>query len=48
MANNSELHKIEVEGRLIGVLNFNLMIPVTEAQLIPIDLKVHSNDTKYY
>lgn len=45
MANNSELHKIEVEGKLIGVLNFNLMIPVTEAQLIPVDLKVHSKDT---
>ena len=45
MANNSELQKIEVEDKLIGVLNFNLMIPVTEAQLIPVDLKVHSNDT---
>ena len=30
MANNAELHKIIVEGKLIGILNFNLMIPVTE------------------
>ena len=44
MANNSEIHKIIVEDRLIGVLNFNLMIPVTEKQLIPVDLKVHPND----
>lgn len=44
MANNAELQKIEVEGKLIGVLNFNLMIPVTEAQLIPVDLKIHNND----
>ncbi|SDA55475.1 protein AbiQ [Butyrivibrio sp. INlla18] len=45
MANNAELHKIEVEGKLIGVLNFNLMIPVTDAQLIPVDLRIHKNDT---
>ena len=45
MANNSELQKIEVEGKLIGVLNFNLMIPVTDKQLHPVDLKVHGSDT---
>lgn len=44
MANNAELQKIEVEGKLIGVLNFNLMIPVTENQLQPVDLKIHEND----
>ena len=44
MANNAELQKIEVEGKLIGVLNFNLMIPVTENQLTPVDLKIHPND----
>lgn len=45
MANNAELHKIEVEGKLIGVLNFNLMIPVTDAQLIPVDLRIHKNES---
>ncbi len=45
MSNNSEIHKIIVDGKLIGVLNFNLMIPVTEKQLIPVDLLVHGNDT---
>ena len=45
MANNSELEKIEVEGKLIGVLNFNLMIPVTEHLLKPVDLKIHNNDS---
>lgn len=44
IANNSEIHKIIVDNKLIGVLNFNLMIPVTERQLIPVDLKVHDND----
>lgn len=44
MANNAELQKIEVEGKLIGVLNFNLMIPITEALLILVDLTVHNND----
>ena len=33
MANNAELQKIVVEDKLIGVLNFNLMIPVTDKQL---------------
>lgn len=35
------------KGRLIAVLNFNLMIPVEESQLIPIDLKIHKNDSQY-
>ena len=45
MANNSEIHKIVVDDRIIGVLNFNLMIPVTESQISPVDLKIHLNDT---
>lgn len=45
MANNSEIQKIVVDGKLIGVLNFNLMIPITEQQLIPVDLKIHHNDS---
>lgn len=44
MANNAEIQKIVVDEKLIGVLNFNLMIPVTEQQMIPVDLKVHPND----
>lgn len=42
---NAELHKIEVEGKLIGVLNFNLMIPVTDSQLMKVDLQIHNNDS---
>lgn len=45
MANNAELHKIIVEGKLIGILSFNLMIPVTEEQLIDIDLKEYKKDS---
>lgn len=45
MANNSELHKIVVEDKLIGVLNFNLMIPVTDKQLISVDLKINQDDS---
>lgn len=45
MANNSEIQKIIVDEKLIGILNFNLMIPVREAQLIPIDLKIYTKDT---
>ena len=46
MANNAEFQKIVVEDKLIAVLNFNLMIPVTDKQLIPVDLKIHNNDAK--
>ena len=28
-----DFSKIEVDGKLLGVLNFNLMIPIEEAQL---------------
>ena len=45
MANNSEIQKIEVEGKLIGVLNFNLMIPVTDNLIKEVDLKIHRNDS---
>lgn len=45
MANNSEIQKIEVENKLIGVLNFNLMIPVTDFQIHQVDLVLHNNDT---
>ena len=38
------ISKIEVDGKLLGVLNFNLMIPIEEAQLQPIDLIVRKRD----
>lgn len=30
MGNSMDFSKIEVDGKLLGVLNFNLMIPVEE------------------
>ena len=33
------------QGKLIGVLNYNLMIPVKEELLIKIDLKIRKQDT---
>ena len=41
MRNSMDFSKIEVDGKLLGVLNFNLMIPIEEAQLQPIDLIVN-------
>ena len=44
MRPSADFDKIyDKKGRLIAVLNFNLMIPVEESQLIPIDLKIHKN-----
>ncbi|MDO4463284.1 MAG: type III toxin-antitoxin system ToxN/AbiQ family toxin [Bacillota bacterium] len=42
---------IDKHGKLLGVLNYNLMIPVTEQQLIKVDLKISKTDSvgdKYY
>lgn len=39
-----DFSKIEVDGKLLGVLNFNLMIPIEEAQLQPLDLVCHKRD----
>lgn len=36
---------IDKKGKLIGVLNYNLMIPVEEKQLIKINLKPKSTDS---
>ncbi len=36
---------IDKHGKLLGVLNYNLMIPVEEAQLIKVKLKSNKNDT---
>jgi len=35
---------IDKNGRLIGVLNFNNMIPVDDSVLLPVDLKVRPSD----
>ena len=51
MKNSMDFTKIEVNGKLLGVLNFNLMIPVEEAQLQPIDIIVRKRDrqsVEYY
>lgn len=44
MRNSMDFSKIDVDGNLIGVLNFNLMIPIEESQLQEIDLKIHRRD----
>lgn len=33
------------QGKLIAVLNFNLMIPVTKKQLYPVNLTINKNDS---
>ena len=44
MRNSIDFSKIEISGKLLGVLNYNLMIPIEEAQLQPIDLRVKRRD----
>lgn len=44
MRNSIDFKKIEVDGELIGVLNFNLMIPVEDAQLHKIDTVIRKHD----
>lgn len=51
MKNSLDFSKIEIDGRLMGVLNFNLMIPVEEAQLQLVDTTIFKRDRdniKYY
>lgn len=51
MKNDIDFIKITDNDKLIGVLNFNNMIPVDERFIIPCDLKIRTNDneqTKYY
>ncbi len=46
MAPKADFEKVyDAKGRLIAVLNINLMIPVEESQLIPIDLRIHKTDS---
>lgn len=44
MKNSMDFSKIEVNGKLLGVLNFNLMIPIEETQLQRIDTTVYKHD----
>ena len=42
---------IDKKGKLLGVLNYNLMIPVEEPQLVKVELRANEKDTageKYY
>lgn len=51
MRNSIDFSKIEVQGKLLGVLNYNLMIPVEEEQLQFVDTTVFKRDRqsiKYY
>ena len=36
---------IDKKGKLLGVLNYNLMIPVEDKQLVKINLKENKRDT---
>ena len=44
MKNSMDFSKIEVDGKLLGVLNYNLMIPIEEKQLQMIDTTIHRRD----
>ncbi len=44
MRNSFDFTKIEVGDKVLGVLNFNLMIPITEAQLQPVDTTIRKRD----
>ena len=44
MKNSMDFSKIEVNGKLLGVLNFNLMIPIEEEQLQLVDTTIFKRD----
>lgn len=44
MKNSMDFSKIEINGRLLGVLNFNLMIPVEKEQLQLLDITIFKRD----
>ena len=51
MKNSMDFSKIEVNGKLLGVLNFNLMIPIEEKQLQLVDTTIFKRDReniRYY
>ncbi len=45
MKNDLDFSKIIYRGRLIGVLNFNNMVPVNHLVVYPINLKFNPKDT---
>ena len=45
MKNDVDFTKIYDKDKLLGVLNFNNMIPVDESVLKPLDLRIKSNDS---
>lgn len=45
MKNDVDFTRIYDDGQLLGVLNFNNMIPVDESVLKPVDLRIKSADT---
>ena len=51
MKNSMDFSKIEINGKFLGVLNFNLMIPIEEEQLQLVDTTIFKRDReniKYY
>jgi protein AbiQ len=44
MRNSMDFSKIEVDGKLLGVLNFNLMIPIEEEQLQLVNTNIFKRD----
>ena len=47
MKNGVDFHRIlDTDGKLIGVLDFNNMIPVRDDVLMEVDLKVHPKDSQ--
>lgn len=51
MKNSMDFSKIEVNGKLLGVLNFNLMIPIEDDQLQLVETAIFKRDReniKYY
>ena len=46
MRDKIDFKKIIYQGELIGVLNFNLMIPVEDAMIQKIDTKIHKHDNE--
>lgn len=51
MKNSMDFSKIEINGKLLSVLNFNLMIPIEEEQLQLVDTTIFKRDReniKYY
>ena len=42
-----DFSKIEINGKLLGILNFNLMIPIEEEQLQLVDTSIFKKDREY-